>query len=318
MKNLFPSGSMIALALALIVASATANADHVLWYEQPAKYTMNEALPVGNGRLGGLIHGDPGLERVVLNESSLWTGDEKTATGGYDQMGSYQMLGTLYIDTTARAGAIAAKAPTVVCASGHEPYYQHEGIASTVDNDPGTKWCVVSNGVPVIWELRLPEARVLGQYSFTSAGDCPERDPSTWEFSGSINGKDWTSLDRRENEPPMAKRGEVRTYTCKNAEAFKFYRLTFVPNKGVMHFQVAKISIPGVIFPGKSAALKVDGYRRWLDISTAIHGVTYKSGDVTFRRETFASHPDQVLVMRLTADKPGSCSGAVQLKGAHR
>jgi len=318
MKQRFVLPSVRMLAIAWFITSAAANADHVMWYEQPAQFTMNEALPVGNGKLGGLIHGDPAFERVLFNESSLWTGDEKTATGGYDQMGSYQMLGTLFIDTTAKTGAVAAKVPSVICASGHEPYYQHEGIASTVDNDPGTKWCVVPDGAPVVWELRLPEARVVRQYSFTSAGDCPERDPSTWEFSGSNNGKDWTSLDRHANEPPMARRGEVNTYTCRNTEAFKSYRLKFSPNKGVMHFQIAKISIPDVVYPGKAAAVKVDGYRRWLDISTAIHGVTYRSGDVTFRRETFASHPEQVLVMRLTADKPGSCSGAVQLKGAHR
>jgi len=293
-------------------------AELVLRYDKPANDTMTEALPVGNGKLGGMIHGDPALERVVLNESSLWTGDEKTATGGYDEMGSYQTLGVLGIDTTARLGAVAAKVPTVVCASGQESFYQHESIAASVDHNPGTKWCVVPDGVPLVWELRLPDARALNQYSFTSAGDVPERDPSTWEFSGSNNGKDWTSLDRHQNEPPFAKRGETKTYTCKNTADFKSYRLTFAPKKGVMHFQIDEISIPGVAFPGKAAPAQVDGYHRSLDLATATHVVTYKAGDVTYRRETFASHPDQVLVMRLTADKPGSCSGAVQLKGGHR
>jgi len=307
------------MAVALSVTSVAASADNVLWYDKPATDCMTQALPVGNGRLGGMIHGDPALERVVLNENSLWTGDEKTATGGYDQMGSYQVLGTLLIDTSARPDAVPAKVPTVVCVSKQEPYWQHEGIEASVDGDAGTKWCVVPDGVPVIWELRLPDARVVNQYSFTSGGDVPERDPSTWEFSGSNNGKDWTTLDRHENEPPMAKRGDVKSYTCKNAEAYKAYRLTFMPTKGVMHFQVAEIAIPGVVFQGKSASpVKVDGYRRSLDLSTAVHAVTYKKGDVTFRRETFVSNPDQVMVMKLTSDKPGSCSGAVQLKGGHR
>ena len=293
-------------------------AELVLRYDKPANDTMTEALPVGNGKLGGMIHGNPTLERVVLNESSLWTGDEKTATGGYDEMGSYQTLGVLGIDTTARSGAVAAKVPTVVCASKQESFYQTESIAESVDNNPGTKWCVVPDGVPLVWELRLPEARVINQYSITAAGDAPERDPSTWEFSGSNNGKDWTSLDSHEDEPPMATRGEVKTHTCKNTAPFKSYRLTFAPKKGVMHFQVSEISIPGVVFPAKAPPAAVDGYYRSLDLATATHVVTYKSGDVTYKRETFASHPDEVMVMRLTADKPGSCSGAVQLKGGHR
>lgn len=44
-----------------------------LWYEQPAE-EWNEALPVGNGRLGGMIFGRTGLERIQVNEESLWGG----------------------------------------------------------------------------------------------------------------------------------------------------------------------------------------------------------------------------------------------------
>ena len=47
--------------------------DLVLWYDQPAK-DWNEALPIGNGRLGAMIFGRPGLELVQLNEQTLWTG----------------------------------------------------------------------------------------------------------------------------------------------------------------------------------------------------------------------------------------------------
>ena len=290
----------------------------VLRYDAPANDTMTEALPVGNGMLGGMIHGKPEFERVVLNDISLWTGDEKTATGGYDEMGSYQTLGILNIDTLAKSGAGESKVPMVVCASGQESFYQSENIEASTDNNVGTKWCVVPDGVPLIWELRLSEARVVSQYVFTSAGDVQERDPSTWTFSGSNNGKEWTVLDNHTNAPPMEKRCAVKTFTCANDTAYKFYRLTFAPKKGVMHFQIAEISIPGVVFPGKAAPEKVENYSRALDLSTATHRVTYKAGDVTYCRETFASAPDQVMVMRLTADKPGACGGAVMLKGGHR
>jgi len=44
-----------------------------LWYKKPAnKWT--EALPVGNGRLGGMVFGRVGQELIQLNEATFWTG----------------------------------------------------------------------------------------------------------------------------------------------------------------------------------------------------------------------------------------------------
>lgn len=48
------------------------------------------------------------------------------------------------------------------------------------------------------------------------------------------------------------------------------------------------------------------GYRRELDLETAISRTEYRQDGVTFRRETFASAPDDVIVVRLTVDKPGA------------
>ncbi|WP_141504270.1 glycoside hydrolase family 95 protein [Paenibacillus luteus] len=44
-----------------------------LWYKQPARI-WEEALPVGNGKLGGMIFGNPVHERIALNEDSVWYG----------------------------------------------------------------------------------------------------------------------------------------------------------------------------------------------------------------------------------------------------
>jgi len=54
-------------------------------------------------------------------------------------------------------------------------------------------------------------------------------------------------------------------------------------------------------------------YRRELDMDSAVARVTYTAGGVRFTREVFASFPDQALVVRLTADKPGSISFAARL-----
>jgi alpha-L-fucosidase 2 len=44
-----------------------------LWYNHPAKQWV-EALPIGNGRLGAMIYGDPCKETVQLNEITVWGG----------------------------------------------------------------------------------------------------------------------------------------------------------------------------------------------------------------------------------------------------
>ncbi|RBM12142.1 glycoside hydrolase N-terminal domain-containing protein [Streptomyces sp. PT12] len=57
----------------------------------------------------------------------------------------------------------------------------------------------------------------------------------------------------------------------------------------------------------------VTGYRRHLDISEAVGGVTYASEGVTHTREYFVSAPDGVIVARFTADRPGSIGCAVSI-----
>ena len=44
-----------------------------LWYRQPARQWV-EALPVGNGRLGAMVYGDPCKEKIQLNENTVWAG----------------------------------------------------------------------------------------------------------------------------------------------------------------------------------------------------------------------------------------------------
>ena len=66
--------------------------------------------------------------------------------------------------------------------------------------------------------------------------------------------------------------------------------------------------------PGHEAAT---GYRRSLDLGDAVARVTYRVGDITYTREYFASHADQVLVVRLTADHPRAYTGSFDLTDMH-
>jgi alpha-L-fucosidase 2 len=76
-------GIAILIVVALLaVADATAqpilNPNHTLWFSEPAtKFT--ESSPLGNGRLGAMVFGMPKRERIVLNESSMWSGSFQDA-----------------------------------------------------------------------------------------------------------------------------------------------------------------------------------------------------------------------------------------------
>jgi alpha-L-fucosidase 2 len=70
----FPSPPRSLLAAIALLIAASASATPTLWYDRPARETITEALPVGNGRLGALVHGGTAHERFALNEATLWTG----------------------------------------------------------------------------------------------------------------------------------------------------------------------------------------------------------------------------------------------------
>ncbi|MDR2148507.1 MAG: glycoside hydrolase family 95 protein, partial [Tannerella sp.] len=152
-----------------------------LWYRQPAK-VWEEALPLGNGRLGAMVFGGVADERIQLNENTLW-----------------------------------------------------DGFPLNPNNPEGLK--------------ALPEVQRL-------------------------------------------------LFENKNNEAVELASKTMmgIP-KGVKSYQ----SLGELWFdtPGMTA----ENYIRSLDLSTAIATTRYTSDGVNYVREYFASAPDNVIVVRITADK---------------
>ena len=47
--------------------------EYRLWYNQPAQ-TWTQALPIGNGVMGGMVFGTPAVEHIQLNEETIWAG----------------------------------------------------------------------------------------------------------------------------------------------------------------------------------------------------------------------------------------------------
>ncbi len=72
-----------------------------------------------------------------------------------------------------------------------------------------------------------------------------------------------------------------------------------------------------LIFQQEGQGGKVENYRRSLDISKAVHVTQWQADGVQYKRVMITSHPDQVMVWHLTADKKAKISGKLTLKGAH-
>lgn len=74
------NGQMPALVAAAVVGVQTPAFDpsHSLLFDRPAARFF-ESCPLGNGRLGAMVFGRPGKERIVLNESTMWSGSPQDA-----------------------------------------------------------------------------------------------------------------------------------------------------------------------------------------------------------------------------------------------
>lgn len=65
--------------------------NQTIWFTSPAK-SWEEALPIGNGHLGGMVYGGVSREQVDLNLDTLWSGtgrkkSKKAAPAPYTRHG---------------------------------------------------------------------------------------------------------------------------------------------------------------------------------------------------------------------------------------
>ncbi len=179
-----------------------------IWFDAPAT-NFTASTPLGNGRLGAMMFGGVTEERIVLNESSVWSGSRQDA----DRPEAYKVL-------------------------------------------------------PEIQKLLLDgknvEAEALVNANFTCKG------------SGSNNGT-----------------GDSQ-FGC--YQVLGNLRLLFQ----------AATNAP------------VENYRRELDLKQAVGRVKYSRGGVTFMREMFASAPNQVLVLHLSASRAKAISFEARLDRPER
>src|SRR5271170_7064471 len=89
MLSLLASALLISLPLQAVEATSF-SPETTIWFDAPAK-NFTESSPLGNGRLGAMMFGGVDDERVVLNESSVWSGSPQDA----DRPEAYKVLPTI-------------------------------------------------------------------------------------------------------------------------------------------------------------------------------------------------------------------------------
>ena len=85
--SFFYSLSALILVASLPLFDVLAGGNFTLLYDRPAQ-TWEEALPLGNGRLGAMVYGGVSQEQIQFNEETLWTGKPRY----YARKGAYKHL----------------------------------------------------------------------------------------------------------------------------------------------------------------------------------------------------------------------------------
>jgi alpha-L-fucosidase 2 len=345
------------LILPFVTASAplvAADSTAALWFDKPAT-SFHQSLPLGNGRIAAMVFGGVNEERIVLNESSIWSGSPE----GADRPDAHKVLPEirrLLLEgknveaeklvnanfTCEGAGSgqgsganvpfgcyqvlgnlhlrfsCEAASTEVRCISGQRAYFENQEVEFSADGHPETKWCVIHGGKAVQWQIDAGRELRPGHYAFMSAEDVPARDPRTWKLEGSQDGVSWSLLDEHNEEPVFERRHQQKDFELRQPSLCRFFRFTFQPNPGVEHFQVAEISIEGVETRSVGSTQGAERYRRELDLATATARVEFERGGVRFERTHLVSAPDQVFVSRLTASRRGALSFEVSLDRPER
>jgi alpha-L-fucosidase 2 len=118
--------TVLLLVLAASACAATAAPELLLRYDRPARDDDNgwerEALPIGNGRIGAMVFGQPAREHLQFNEISLWTGDDKV-------MGAYQPFGDVRVELAGHDSGVSEYRRSLDLARGiHEVSYLRGGV----------------------------------------------------------------------------------------------------------------------------------------------------------------------------------------------
>jgi hypothetical protein len=119
-----------------------------------------------------------------------------------------------------------------------------EGSDQAFNRNPGSKWYGWNS--PTGWlqyDFGAGNAQVVKRYTINCA-DVATRDPKSWNFLGSNDGTNWTTLDSQSNQSFPVRMG-MNTYNLGNTTAYQFYRLEVTANNGAGGVAVSELGLWG-------------------------------------------------------------------------
>ena len=170
-------GVVVALAAAVSgFAGEEHSPDTTLWYQQPAT-NWNEALPIGNGRLGAMIFGGVASERIQLNEDSLWSGAPQDADNPKALEALPEIRKLLFDGKYAEAEKLANR--TLICRGpgsgrgrgGKIAYGSYQTLG-----DLNLEFTATTNGTPTNYRRELDVANAISRVSYEIGGVKFERE----------------------------------------------------------------------------------------------------------------------------------------------
>ena len=117
-----------------------------------------------------------------------------------------------------------------------------ESPENLFDGSPNSKYLTFHSEGWIQYEFANGASYIIDRYVLTSANDDEKRDPKNWTFSGSNDGKNWTLLDTR-SDIRFNKRKESFSFTAKNTNAYRMYRLDITDNRGDNRTQLSEIDL---------------------------------------------------------------------------
>lgn len=171
---------------------------------------------------------------------------------------------------------------------------------SSTEND----WRIWFNHPAANWNEALPVGN--GEIGAMIFGDVfNERLQLNEKSLWSGRPEDFVNPDAKKALPVVRK----LLFEGKYAEAQKLAQEKMMGNKKVAS-SYQMLGDLRLIFENQSP---YEQYKRDLDLETAVATISYRQDNVNYRREIFSSAPDNVLIIRLTADKPAALSFSVEL-----
>ncbi len=270
-------------------------------YQQVRQLLQNEMTEFTNNK-SAYIDGNGNIVSHNYFNSSQVTSLINQLKGEKNNFGTYQTLGNIFIDNPEFTEPVVETATSTA-----EPVNGGEMASNLFDGSTGTKWFAGNSSVgsnvswPVTVTWNYSGEYKFNNYSVSSANDMEGRDPSEWKLYGSNNGNNYTLIDSR-NGVTFSSRGETKNFTLSSVHSYKYYKFEIVRTKESLPPQLSEITLNN---SNKTYAQYSD-YVRSLDLNKAVETVSYVENGVRYTKEYFISYPDNVMVIRLSANTKGS------------